>query len=96
MGVTYPSHQGFLSGLGTTFSLSAPHKLEQGAVIQEDAGVHVSIRHFSKLSVSTQIAALRKLLLDPQESSAGDWFKRVTTVGLNPNISTILVDQGSF
>ena len=71
MGVTYPSHQGFYSGLGTTFYLAATHKLEQGAVIQEVTGVHVSVRHFLKLSISTQIAALRKLLLDSQQNSAG-------------------------
>ncbi|KAF8806405.1 carbohydrate esterase family 9 protein [Phlegmacium glaucopus] len=78
MGVTYPSHQGFYSGLGTAFSLGVSHKLEQGAIIQKVTGVHISVRHFSKLSISTQIAALRKLLLDPQQNSAGNWFKRVT------------------
>jgi len=78
IGVTYPSHQGFYSGLGTTFSLGVTHKLEQGAVIQEVTGVHVSVRHFSKLSISTQIAALRKLLIN----STGGWFKRVTVVCL--------------
>ena len=82
IGVTYPSHQGFYSGVGTTFSLGVTHKLEQGAVIQEVTGVHVSVRHFSKLSVSTQIAALRKLLLGSQQNSAGGWFKRVTAVCL--------------
>lgn len=82
MGVTYPSLQGFYSGLGTTFSLGVTDRLEQGAVIQEVTGVHVSVRHFPKLSVSTQIAALRKLLLDPPENSAGSWFKRVTVVCL--------------
>jgi hypothetical protein len=84
-GVTYPSHQGFYSGLGTVFSLSATHKLEQGAVIQEVTGLHVSVRHFeSKLSISTQIAALRKLLFDSQENLASGWFKRVTAVCLLP------------
>lgn len=86
MGVTYPSHQAFYSGLGIAFSLGVTHKLEQGAVVQEVTGVHVSIRHrqFSKLSISTQIAALRKLLLDSQQNSAGGWFKRVTAVCLSP------------
>lgn len=84
MGVTYPSHEGFYSGLGTAFSLGITHKLEQGAVIQKVAGVLVSVRHFSRLSVSTQIAALRELLLDSQHNSAGGWFKRVTAVCLFP------------
>lgn len=84
MGVTYPSHQEFYSGLGTAFSLGVAHKLEQGAIIQKITGVHVSVRHSSKLSISTQITALRNLLLDPRENSAGGWFKRVTAVCLIP------------
>ena len=80
--MTYPSHEGFYSGIGTTFFLGVIHKLEQGAVIQEVTGVHVSVRHFSKLSISTQIAALRKLLLNSQQNSAGGWFKRVADVCL--------------
>lgn len=82
MGVTYPSHQKFYSGLGTVLSLGVTHKVDKGAIIREVTGVHVSVRHFSKISISTQITALRKLLLDPQENSAGDWFKRVTAVCL--------------
>jgi len=89
MGVTYPSHQGFYSGLGTMFSLGVSHKLKQGAVIQKVTGMHVSVWHFSKLSISTQIAALRKLLLDPQQTSASDWFKKVTAVGIASKISMI-------
>ena len=80
--MTYPKHQGFYSGIGATFSLGVTHKLEQGAIFQEVTGVHVSVRHFSKLSISTQIAALRKLLLDSRQNSADGWFKRVTTVRL--------------
>ncbi|KDR75826.1 hypothetical protein GALMADRAFT_69126 [Galerina marginata CBS 339.88] len=77
IGVTAPSHKRFFGGLATSFSLGAAHKLEEGAVVQEVTSVHVSVRHFSKPSVSTQIAALRRLLLGPHKGDAGTWFKKV-------------------
>ncbi|KAJ7056224.1 carbohydrate esterase family 9 protein [Mycena amicta] len=54
---------GFLSGLSTVFSTVAPHKLADGAVLQEIAALHVTVSLNLKISVSTQIAALRGLLL---------------------------------
>ncbi|KAF8161156.1 carbohydrate esterase family 9 protein [Crassisporium funariophilum] len=75
--VTAPTHKGFYGGLATSFSLSASHRLEKGAIVQEITGVHMSVRHFSKPSISTQIAALRRLLLGPAKGSAGNWFKKV-------------------
>lgn len=80
IGVTAPSHRRFFGGLGTSFSLGASHKLEEGAVVQAVTAVHVSVRHFSKLAVSTQIAALRRLLLGSHEGAAGDSFKDVIKV----------------
>jgi hypothetical protein len=57
------------------------HKLEDGAIIQEVTGLHVSVRHFGRTpSVSTQIAALRRLLLEPSEGLTGEWFKKVVEV----------------
>lgn len=76
-GITAPSHSRFYAGLGVSFSLGARHKLERGAVIHEVTGVHVSIKHFGKPSVSTQVAALRRLLLGPSKGAAGDWFAKV-------------------
>jgi hypothetical protein len=73
LAVTAPSHKGFYSGLATSFSTGSAHKLEPGAVIQEVTGLHVAVRHFGTPSVSTQIAALRRLLLEPQ----GKWFNQV-------------------
>jgi hypothetical protein len=47
------------------FSTGAAHKLESGAVIQDVAALHVQIRHSNIApSVSTQIAALRNILLN--------------------------------
>ncbi|KAF8897044.1 carbohydrate esterase family 9 protein [Gymnopilus junonius] len=75
--VTAPSHNRFFGGLGTSFSLGASHKLEEGAIVQAVTAVHMSIRHSSKLSVSTQIAALRRLLLGSHEGDVGDSFKDI-------------------
>ncbi|KAJ7054512.1 carbohydrate esterase family 9 protein [Mycena amicta] len=61
--VVAPSSYGFLSGLSTVFSTVAPHKLADGAVLQEIAALHVRVSLNSRISVSTQIAALRRLLL---------------------------------
>jgi hypothetical protein len=47
-----------------SFSTGAAHKLADGAVIQEVTALHVSVGHFGiRPSISTQIAALRDLLL---------------------------------
>ncbi|KAJ7089245.1 carbohydrate esterase family 9 protein [Mycena belliarum] len=61
--VTAPSSRGFLSGLSTVFSTAAAHKLIDGAVPQEVAALHVALSLSSGVSVSTQIATLRGLLL---------------------------------
>ena len=46
------------------FSTGAAHKLAHGAIIQEVTALHVSVGHFApRPSISTQIAALRSLLL---------------------------------
>ncbi|KAL5518561.1 hypothetical protein ACEPAH_244 [Sanghuangporus vaninii] len=78
LGVSSPSHNGFLSGLSVAFGLGSAHKLEAGALVQDVAAVHVSIGHaVASGSVSTQIAALRRLLLDPPSSDAEKWFTEV-------------------
>jgi len=75
--ITAPTHARFYSGLSTIFSLGALHKMEQGAIIQDVAGLHVSIGHFGGTpSVSSQLGVLRRLLLEPKGESAA-WFQRV-------------------
>ena len=73
---------GFLSGLGTAFSLSAAHKLEKGAVVQAVTAVHISLSRRSSVSVSTQIAVLRRLLSNEGKGEIGEWFKKVREVCL--------------
>lgn len=52
------------------FSTGAAHRLEDGAVIQDVAALHVQIGHSNRgPSVSTQIAALRNILLGDKSST---------------------------
>lgn len=77
--ITPPTSQGLVAGLSTVFSTGAAHALEEGAVIQDIAALHVAIGHSGSRSpsVSTQIAALRHLLLD---AASGTPFDRVAKV----------------
>ncbi len=83
-GITAPKHRGFLGGLSASFSTGVLHRLKRGAVIQDINALHVSVRHFGKVpSVSTQIAALRRQLLHPDESyesDTGRYFREVRSV----------------
>jgi hypothetical protein len=70
MGITAPSSNGLIVGLSTIFSTGAAHRLEDGAIIQDVAALHVQIGHSNKgPSVSTQIAALRNILLGEESSN---------------------------
>ena len=80
-GIVAPIHEGFLSGLSTSFSTGARHKLTEGAIIQDVNALHVSIKHIGSPSVSTQIGTLRHLLLYPDENTnLGRWFKKIAEV----------------
>lgn len=61
-GIVAPKSEGFLSGLSTVFTTGTMHKLQRGAVVQDVAALHIAIGAGSP-SVSTQVAALRRLLL---------------------------------
>ncbi|KAJ3886963.1 carbohydrate esterase family 9 protein [Lentinula edodes] len=62
-GVTAPCSSGLLAGLSTAFNTGAAHKLIEGAVVQDEVAFHVSLSLSSSVSVSTQIATLRRLFL---------------------------------
>ncbi|KAF7323766.1 Carbohydrate esterase family 9 protein [Mycena kentingensis (nom. inval.)] len=62
-GVTAPMSGGFLSGLSVAFSTRSPHKLVDGALVQGVTALHVTLSLNGRASVSTQMAALRGLLL---------------------------------
>jgi len=76
-GITAPTGSLFYAGLSTAFSTGALNKLDKEAVVQDINALHVSIRHFGLPSVSTQVGALRRLLLDPPKGGAGQYFKAV-------------------
>ncbi|KAF7375144.1 Carbohydrate esterase family 9 protein [Mycena sanguinolenta] len=65
VGTGYDGGSVLLQGLSVFFSLGSRNKLEKGAVFQEVAAMHVWITMGSRSSVSTQIATLRRLLLEP-------------------------------
>ncbi|OBZ68120.1 hypothetical protein A0H81_11871 [Grifola frondosa] len=79
VGISAPRTAGFLSGLSTAFSTGANHKLEVGALIQDVGALHVRVHHFGLAgpSVSTQIAALRNILLSKGKGEFGYWVDKV-------------------
>lgn len=79
MGITAPLTDGFLSGLGTAFGTGLPHRLANGALLQEVTALHFDFRS-SKPSVSTQIAALRNLFLGQSEGELAVQIKEVISV----------------
>ncbi|KAE9395829.1 carbohydrate esterase family 9 protein [Gymnopus androsaceus JB14] len=70
--VTVPQHGSLFFGLGTCFSTGALHKLELGALPQAVTALHTAVSFNGVVSVSTQIAALRRLLLHKGENSIED------------------------
>ena len=72
-----------ISGLSVTFRTGAAHALERGAIIQDVAALHVNIARVHPfngrgISVSTQIAGLRRLLSgwESTEKETGRWFRK--------------------
>ncbi|TCD67498.1 hypothetical protein EIP91_012303 [Steccherinum ochraceum] len=71
-------------GLAATFRTGAAHALDTNAIVKEITALHISIGHAAPLnfgsepvSVGTQIAAFRRLLLDAEDSDTdtGTWFQ---------------------
>jgi hypothetical protein len=78
MGITAPSSNGLIVGLSTVFSTGAAHRLENGAVVQDVAALHVQIGPLNNgPSISTQITTLRKMLLGDE---SGNLFSEVAKV----------------
>ncbi|KJA29867.1 hypothetical protein HYPSUDRAFT_126636 [Hypholoma sublateritium FD-334 SS-4] len=71
-----------ISGLSVVFRTGAAHSMQRGAVIQEVAALHVVMGNpyptSRGVSVSTQIAAIRRLLYgwESTETETGAWFKK--------------------
>lgn len=95
--VSPDSGDGFLRGLSAAFDLGAEHALEDGAILEEEAALHVRLDLGMQSSVSTQIKALRNFLhLDNDEkliykgqteTTSGAWA-RVRRVGSGSHAQT--------
>ncbi|KAJ7228499.1 carbohydrate esterase family 9 protein [Mycena pura] len=97
-----PAHIGgstsIIAGISTTFSTGSLHAMERGAIIQRFTALHVAVHRpdslskGSQVSVSSQIAGLRRLLLgwENQDTETGRWFKRAAE-GVVP----LVIDVGS-
>ncbi|KAF8065373.1 hypothetical protein FPV67DRAFT_1628755 [Lyophyllum atratum] len=73
--VAAPVANGFLAGFSTTIDTGASSAVEKGAIIQEETALHIAVSLGLGVSVSTQIATLRRLLHD----STADAWERVRT-----------------
>ncbi|KZV86711.1 composite domain of metallo-dependent hydrolase [Exidia glandulosa HHB12029] len=73
--ITGPVHEGVIGGLSTAFALGAPSKLSKGAVKQRVVALHASISKGGAVSISTQIALLRRLLRGDGPGDAGKHFE---------------------
>ncbi|PBK99152.1 carbohydrate esterase family 9 protein [Armillaria gallica] len=75
--IVAPVARGLISGLTAAFSTGSAHKLQKGAVVQDATALHVIVSLNSPISVSTQIATLRRLLLGGGSGDLGTQFERV-------------------
>ena len=85
---TYFTSPAFIAGLSVTFRTGTAHALERGSIIKQVTALHVVLSRTApsasagQTSVSTQIAVLRRLLLnsEPDDTETGYWFKRAAQV----------------
>ncbi|CAK5276604.1 unnamed protein product [Mycena citricolor] len=84
----------FTRGIAAAFDLGASHGLDTGAVVQTETALHVGVSLSSRLSVSTQIAALRLAL------SVGDgpWVRvrKASLIAVLDTIRPIDCQQGEI
>lgn len=77
-----------VSGLSVAFRTGSDHAMQKGAIIQDVAALHVVMGkanpEFRGVSVSTQIAGLRRLLYgwESTDQETGVWFKKAAEVRL--------------
>ncbi|KAI0645593.1 hypothetical protein C8Q79DRAFT_1010536 [Trametes meyenii] len=99
LSITAPSHEVWLSGLSVAFSPGAPHRLARGAILRDVVAVHITLAHGDAgPSVSTKVAALRRLLTEPVDGDVGVWFQKaangtiplVVTTGSADVIATMI------
>ncbi|KAK7032886.1 carbohydrate esterase family 9 protein [Favolaschia claudopus] len=86
--VTAPAGEGVFRGLSTFISLGSRNSLEKGALLQQIAAVHVAVSLQFESSVSTQIATLRRLLLESSNDEQEFGFQQ-TSKGSIPLVITV-------
>lgn len=80
------SNSHIISGLSATFRTGAGHAMQRGAIVQDIAALHVVMGKphpgSRGVSVSTQMAALRRLLYgwETQDKETGHWFRKAAEV----------------
>lgn len=62
--ISAPGGNGLITGISAAFSTGSLNGLEEGAILQNEVALHIKVSQRSSVSVSTQVAALRKLLFD--------------------------------
>lgn len=98
-----------IAGLSVTFRTGSAHALESGAIVKEVTAIHLVVGRQAPysstawVSVSTQIATLRRLLLnaEPTNTETGKWFKKAAQVGilnlmLVPMLNVCRISRGRF
>ncbi|KAF5371159.1 hypothetical protein D9758_004121 [Tetrapyrgos nigripes] len=86
--ITSPQSFGILAGLSAAFSTGASNRLAQGAVLQEVSALHMGLTIGSSVSVSTEITALRKLLLGGTTGDLGSEIEKIVN-GTIPLVVTV-------
>lgn len=92
-GVSWPKSNGFISGLAYSFSTSAAHPLEKGAIGHPGPALALDLSSGSD-SVSTKIALLRKFLAgEGVKGELAEAFKRVASGDLRLIVQVSSADQ---
>jgi hypothetical protein len=76
-GVTHPIQSGVFGGISYAYDPAALHPLD-GGILQRETAMHIKVSENTKLSTSTVIGALRKLLLhETEKSDLQRYFRKV-------------------
>lgn len=88
-GTLFGGASALFGGLSVTFRTGATHALEHGAIVKPITALHINVGRAAPLrgtlqpvSVSTQIATLRRLLFNgvDEREETGYWFNKAADV----------------
>ncbi|KAI0080817.1 hypothetical protein K474DRAFT_1636767 [Panus rudis PR-1116 ss-1] len=94
---TFGGHLNLISGLSSTFKTGSAHALQRHAIVKPITALHIALTRampyapaLPPVSVSTQIATLRRLLLNAENDNTetGKWFKQAAE-GAIPLVITV-------